>query len=274
MLPLMAVGQDWATPYEYAVKSVQVVYSDSAKVRDAAGLKGAITDTLLPLQAVTIVAKKDDMASGAKRAAWYQVNYMKNGQARTGYLWGGLLAVGKMKLGELQFVYGIEGKFRPIKDVENDYVPSDSMDVTIGLKAYQKGVLADAAYYDISKEALNGCAIEPKAAKGVPGCRSLVVLHFSGEACAIPTYHHYFGWTGRKLIALPPLQEEADAGAFAHGETYVFPTDAGGKPGVLIKKIEDTSYEELPDGKEKEKTTRTQEVYRWDATGQRYVKGN
>ena len=231
LLCLGAGAQDYVTPYEFAVKSVQVVYSDSAKVRDAPGLKGTVTDTLLPLQAVTIVAQKDAMESGAKRAAWYQVSYNKGGQTRQGYLWGGLLAAGKLKLDELQFVYGVEGKFRPLKAPENDYVSSDSFEVTIGLRAYKNGALVDVAYYDISKESLNGCAIEPKAAKGLPECRSLICVHFSGEACAVPTYHHYFGWTGNKLIALPRLEEEADAGAFAHSEKYVFPGDVGGKPG-------------------------------------------
>ena len=100
----------------------------------------------------------------------------------------------------------------------------------------------------------------------------VVRISFGGEACGIPTYYYYYGFTGDKLLPLPGKYNVGDAGVFYHTETLLFPNESGGQPGKIIKLIEDEEVPEEEAEKENPKTKKTtsRETYIWN--GQTAVK--
>ena len=60
---------------------------------------------------------------------------------------------------------------------------------------------------------------------GLKNVNSIYRISLSGEACGIPTYHYYFGWTGKKILLLPQKYQVGDAGIFYHTEEFFFPNE-------------------------------------------------
>jgi hypothetical protein len=87
-------------------------------------------------------------------------------------------------------------------------------------------------------------------------------ISFSGEACGIPTFHYYFGWNGSKLLMLPEKMNVADADVFYHSEEFVFPSEKGGKPDMIVKKIEDAELIEESD--QVYNMSNEEEYYKWN----------
>jgi hypothetical protein len=72
---------------------------------------------------------------------------------------------------------------------------------------------------------------------GLKNVNSIYRISLSGEACGIPTYHYYFGWTGKKILLLPQKYQVGDAGIFYHTEEFIFPNEKKGEQNTIIKQI-------------------------------------
>jgi hypothetical protein len=99
---------------------------------------------------------------------------------------------------------------------------------------------------------------------GLQNINNIYRISFSGQACGVPTYYHYFGFNDNEILTLPQKHEVGDANAFYHSESFIFPKEKGGKPNTIIKQIEEA--ENIDEDFEKSifKITESTEYYSWD----------
>jgi hypothetical protein len=99
---------------------------------------------------------------------------------------------------------------------------------------------------------------------GLAGLQAIYRIGFFGEACAVPTDHHYVGWTGKDFINLPGKSNVSDAGVLYHEEKLLFPSEHRLGPSLIIKDIIDGEVID-PDQKElKYKESKKRVKYIWD----------
>jgi hypothetical protein len=78
----------------------------------------------------------------------------------------------------------------------------------------------------------------------------------------VPTLYFYFGWNGTKLLLLPEKMNVGDADVYYHSEEFVFPSEKGGKPDLIIKKIEEAELIEETSGIYN--MSEREEYYKWN----------
>lgn len=229
------------------------VYAEKAYIRQEPSLQAGIADTLYA-GATVIIGKEagKPLTMKGMTAPWKQVSY---GQNRQGYIWLGLLAINNHTKNDLSFLYGIEKAITRKEEEPIKYL--------IRLKVLRNDQLlqmkewtVNGAEYAVSSE------LKMLDDMGLENIQSIVRINFSGEACAIPTDYYYFGWTGKELLALPGKSNVSDAGAYNYEETILFPKEAGGQAGKIIKLQLTEQFAEDMETVEKRSTTR--EVYLWD----------
>lgn len=267
---LVLHAQDYTGIYGFEPKSIQYVYVDSARLRSDRDANADIIAILQPMTPVTIVKQMpgEEFSAGPKSAPWYEVS-TEGGQH--GYIWGGALALGHADTLGTDFLYSLEpANHSPTQRWDDG--PNLPSSITVSAKAFKGRQLKNTAYYTIFNESINGTSIH-LSKKSLPFSKAILVIWFSGEACAIPTYTHCFAWDVKELIPLPPLEDNSDAGVYSHNEIYVFPGDKGGTPGMLLIKQEDIGYSDEADknGDLKESSHEYKTVkYRWDGVVRRF----
>lgn len=242
-------------PYLFKTGSAQTVFSDTAFVRSSPAADATVQDTLFAFDPVIVLDTTNTLFTvGRKMAPWYRIRYSKAGVSKTGVLWGGALAIKSVRHDGAQFACGVLSY--PIRLAAT---PDDSgIDLryvaTFSIKA-KSGTAREECRYNISRESAyffeesnedgktTDTHISP--ARGIPeGARFLVRFGMSGEACGIPGYTIQAAWDGRHLIRMPMLISNGDGGEWSVEERFVYPSDAGGKPGQLrVKCIEETAVE-------------------------------
>lgn len=248
------------------------IFADTAFVRITPDTKQAPIDTLLAGDNITIVnTTPNALTIRGLKGPWLEVNYQKNGESKTGYIWQGLVSCAPMRRGDIKFVYGIERRADSIsvsKDTMRRYL--------VRLKVIQNGsILAKAAFVTDDDESANFSMGKVMSGMGLTNVQHIVVVTFSGEACAIPTYDYYFALTkDNQLIRLPEKTNIGDAGVFYHAESFTFPNEKNGKPDMVIwDMIEEEATEKVDkDGNEILKVTGKKTVnYAWDAVNGKFT---
>jgi hypothetical protein len=248
------------------------IFADTAFVRITPDTKQAPLDTLLAGENITIV----DITSNALtirglRGPWLKVNYQKNGGLKSGYVWQGLVSCAPMRRGDIKFVYGIERR------ADSTYNSKDTIRrYLVRLKVIQNGsILAKSAFVTDDDESANFSMGKVMSGMGLTNVQHIIVLTFSGEACAVPTYDYYFALTkDNQLIRLPEKTNIGDAGVFYHAESFTFPNETNGKPDMVIwEMLEEEATEKLDkDGNEILKVTGKKTVnYAWDAANGKFT---
>ena len=69
---------------------------------------------------------------------------------------------------------------------------------------------------------------------GLKQLQNIYQISFNGQACGIPLLFYYYGWNGKKIVALLENQSSADE-SYYHNEYFIFPKEKGGKPDTIIK---------------------------------------
>lgn len=200
-------------------------------------------------------------------APWVKVEYSKNDKMISGYIWLGLLGFRSFEKGDTTFVYSIENA--SLQKVVPDFTENKFL---ISLKAIrQSEVIASKEWSVTADESTNFVQGKTLGNVGLQNIHEVFRLTFSGEACGIPSNFYYHGWDGKKFFDLPTKYTVGDAGVFYHSETLLFPNEKGGKPGHIIKLIEEEELvqEETPTQKEKFKKSNGSEVYVW--TGEKAI---
>lgn len=195
-------------------------------------------------------------------APWIKVEYSKNDKKGTGYVWLGLLGFQHFEKGDTAFVYSIENA--SLQKSMPDFTENKFL---ISLKAINKSeVIASKEWTVIADESTNFVYGKTLGNVGLQNIHEVFRLTFSGEACGIPSNFYYHGWDGKKFFDLPGKYTVGDAGVFYHSEILLFPNEKGGKPGYIIKLIEEEELiqEETATQKEKFKKSNGSEVYVWN----------
>jgi len=246
------------------------IFSRMANVRAQPGLSTPIQDSLLCGTMIIIKAneKQLDIVKGIN-APWVKVEYTINSIKKEGYVWVGLLALGRYQRPEIAFLYGIEN-IVATAETDDYYIP-----LTWHLKV--KALSPSSELISESEWKMDGPEVAATGGKllgdmGLKNTTDIVRIYFGGEACGVPTNYFYFGWTGDKLLPLPGKMEVGDAGVYYHEETFLFPSEQGGQPDKIIKLTTESEAEEKTDknGEPIFKTTKSKEVFIWD--GKKAVK--
>lgn len=240
--------------------STYSMFAKKGYMRNAPGLTGIVIDSLTTGDRVRIKAQteKFDVIKNIN-ASWVKV--VNTATGKEGYIWQGLLSVKETTANGLRFLYGIDRVF--YKQEEGAKYAKLLMQV--------KAITADsvAAITEFETSAGEAASYTEMKLLGDPKLQNLqnvVRISLGGEACGIPTYYFYFGWTGKKFLALPGKYIVGDADVFYHSETLLFPNEKGGQPGKIIKltEEEETLEEATAKKKAKVKHTNSKEVYVWD----------
>lgn len=241
------------------INDTATVFADVAYIRDSPSLKGSISDSLTA--GARVIIKSEAYNSSLIKdfhAPWHKVAYTIGKQKRSGFIWLGLLALGTNndKEGRL-WMYGF-----------NKY-PNRSSDETHLILCEVK--ILDSKLHTVGRTSVpvtkgDQSFTEAKILNnmGLAGLQAIYRIGFFGEACAVPTDHHYLGWTGTNFINLPGKRNVSDAGASYHEEKLLFPSEHRLDPSLIVKDIVDGEVID-PDQKElKYKESKKRIKYTWN----------
>lgn len=168
--------------------------------------------------------------------SWVEIEYHKNNETKTGFVWKGFIALGRSTKGNTTFLTTIDSKYS--KKVQRDDYEYEGEFYKISLKALnsENQILAEKS---ISEQLSESHFFQNSAISswGLKDLNSIYRISFSGEACGIPTLHYYFGWNGTTFLNLPEKYDVGDAGAYYHTEDFILPKEKGGQPNTIIKNI-------------------------------------
>lgn len=194
------------------------VFGDKINVRTQPAKDAPVAAQLVGGEQVIVLDTAQFMLMNGLGQRWLKVGFRKNGAAQEGYVWGGLLALGSVQLGDMRVVYGatsakieegLEGL--PAFQIEVRAFPANGQ-----LRAFATYKLDMPGSYISQIGRITSLGLAQFPVGGVK-------IWFSGEACGYPNYDLYVFWDGAKLVPLPSLQSVADGGMLYHGEEYIFP---------------------------------------------------
>ncbi len=246
------IGLLWDFPH----RDTLAVFSDKALVRKGPSSDAVILDSLPCGTQVKVTSTKEEDLKLVKvsgyHSYWLPVQYKVGNAIRKGFVWSGSLAITDNRFTDKRLMVGM------------GYVTTDSItkDVVVKTKLLDKdGKEIWAKELEVGNESI-GLETKVLDGMGLSNVQKVFRIMSSGEACGVPTDFKYFAWmVGDSIVALPSRYCVADAGAFYYDESFVFPSESGGKPGRIIKNIESAEYDEndKPIKKKKE-----QLVFVWD----------
>jgi hypothetical protein len=228
-------------------------------VRESSNIKSVILDSL---QLGTEVMVKSTSESLYKikgiNVSWVDIEYKNQaGKTKKGFVWKGLLALNYVKNGSFIYLTTID-KIEKIKFQE--YFNENFL-ITAKILDTDNHLLDENS---INKYLSESSYFENKTIGniGLSQLQNIYRISFSGESCGVPTFHYYFGWNGNKLLILPEKMNVGDADVYYHSEEFVFPTEKGGKPEMILKKIEEAEL--IEDTDHLYNMINKEEYYKWN----------
>ncbi len=203
--------------------------------------------------------------------SWVEIEYIKNSQIKTGFLWKGFIAVGNTTKGNTTFLTTINSKYQ--KKIQEKDIEYDAEFYRISVKAIDnKNEIIAEKSIDKQLSESNFFYNSTVGSWGLKNITEVYRISFSGEACGIPTFHFYFGWTGTSFLLLPEKYNVGDAGVFYHNEELVFPKEKGGQSNIIIKNI--TEAEIIDENSENNTFTITKliEYFSWNGKSFKIIK--
>lgn len=195
--------------------------------------------------------------------SWVEIEYSKNNQIKTGFLWKGFIAVGNATKGNTTFLTTIDSKYS--KKVQRDDYEYEGDFYRISVKAInsENQIISEKSF---SKELSESHFFQNSAISswGLKDLNSIYRISFSGEACGIPTLYYYFGWNEKEFLLLPEKYDMGDAGVFYHSEEFIFPKEKGGQTNTIIKTIKEAENTDENTNTFDFLVTKTTEYYSWD----------
>ncbi|WP_293888042.1 MULTISPECIES: hypothetical protein [unclassified Sphingobacterium] len=236
------------------------VFVAKAYVRKQPNLKAAMVDSLSVGNVVTITSPpfKGNTIKNFY-APWHEITYTKDGIKKTGFIWLGLLALGKQSASDgSQYIYGFE-RLTEISDEQNHF--------STGVKILDANgdFLAEHTYpFTYSGQTFAQSKLLP--AMGLQNVKQILRMEFLGEACGIPSEYYYMAWTGKQLIDLPSRYSVADAGIYYYDEKMLFPSEHGKNNQIIYKYIEEGEALDENAKNPNFKITKKQEEFQWGGT--------
>jgi hypothetical protein len=214
-------------------------------VRKSPNIKSIVLDSL-QLGTEVMVKKTSESLYKLKgiNVSWVDIEYKNQvGETKIGFVWKGLLALNYVKNGTFTYLTTID-KIEKIKSqeyfIENFFITAKILDKENQLLDENtiKKCLSESSYFEN----------KTIGHLGLSKLQNIYRISFSGESCGVPTFHYYFGWNGSKLLTLPEKMNVADADVYYHSEEFLFPSEKGGKPDMIIKKTEEAELIEESNG--------------------------
>jgi hypothetical protein len=254
----------WSFNYEGKIEAIIGV--KNCYVRRDSTANSQLLDSLQIGNKIKIIQNtNENLNIKGLNLSWVEIEYYKNNQIKTGFLWKGFIAVGNATKGNTTFLTTIDSKYS--KKVQRDDYEYEGDFYKISVKAInsENQIISEKSF---SKELSESHFFQNSAISswGLKDLNSIYRISFSGEACGIPTLYYYFGWNEKEFLLLPEKYDVGDAGVYYHTEEFVFPKEKGGQPDMIIKKIEeDEEVGEAKDGSYTiHKIKKSSEFYAWD----------
>jgi len=266
LLPLLLKAQDSISfDDDFNLWNIQkgqtaTIFVEKAYIRSAPGLSSKLVDSLTHGSTITI---NSDPFKGATiknfYAPWHQISYTKNGQLKQGFIWLGLLALGKQVDKEgLQYLFGFDRFIKQRNDEEPAYFLT-----TVKLLNAQDSLIASQSYTFPFTGQLSAQG-KLLSGMGLNTVKQILRMEFLSGACGVPSEYYYVAWTGQKLINLPSRYAVTDAGAFYYDEKILFPSEHKKNNQLIYKYIEEGEVKD--DGAETPnyRISTREEHFQWD----------
>lgn len=236
-----------------------ITFADVAYVRDSPHLNGRIVDSLQHGIPVKIISKGYNLSTiRGFQAPWHKISYQTEGIKKEGYIWLGLLALGKESNSKGEsFIHGFLRKNKQTDDDFGSYL--------LEIKCLDKAnnIIARAHYpADLYEQTFTEHKMLSNM--GLEGLESIHRIAFLGEACGVSSCHYYFGWTGQQLIPLLDKTSVSDAGIFYYQERILFPSEHHLKSDLILKDIEEGEVIDAEASDLEFKITKKRKKYTWD----------
>ena len=228
-------------------------------VRESPNINSVLLDSL-QLGSEVMVKKSTEALYKIKgiNVSWVEIEYKnKVGETKVGCVWKGLLALNYVKNGSLTYLTTID----KIEKTKSEEYYNQNFSISAKILDKENLLLNELT---IKKYLSESSYFENKTIGhlGLSQLQNIYRISFSGESCGVPTFHYYFGWNGNKLLLLPEKMNVGDADVYYHSEELVFPSEKGGKPDLIIKKIEEAELIEETSGIYNMKNG--EEIYKWN----------
>lgn len=249
-----------------ADSSEHYVFTDTMFVRSGPAQNATVIDTLYAGDEVLLINKSGGhLVLKGFSAPWVNISYRRNGVARQGVAWSGLLSFNPMRRGQTKFVYGLDRRWSRDTTIDKERV--ELAKILVRIKVVENGrVIAGNSFFaeDNGEHVYMQSKVAPGG--GLDSVRHIIYIGFGGEACGVPFYSHPFAWTGRKLVPMPLLTDVSDAGVYYQLETFVLPAEKGGRKNMLILKAEtgEATDESMENGEPEFKISKTAQYFSWD----------
>jgi len=245
--------------YDFEVNTAQKIFTEGARIRENPNLQANVIDSLQTNSSVTILSKSSNIQKLGKRiAGWHRISYFKNGKTLQGYIWGGNLSISFQRKNGIDFLFGISKTVQKKDESGDPYLQNIA-----SIKAMKGDLFLDEVQFETgSGDSLNFSSFDTENGHRLANIEMVLRAELTGAACGVPTYSHIALFNGKKLIALPTLENISDAGVYYHEEVYVFPDQKKGKPGHILFFMEDVEV----DDNDKEIIKKDRKVYLWNGT--------
>ncbi len=233
------------------------VFVDETKVRDLPNLNASTTIDILPqAKSIKIIEVTGAVTTlGERSANWFRVSY----DGKTGFIWGGNLAIGYYKSGETEFLFGIPSTENLIN---SDQIPYTQLMASV--KYFKNGALIDEKKFQAgSSDNLSGQSFTVEKAMRLKNINFTINALVPGEACGIPTYEQNFLVDDHQLINILTTVSVSDAGIYYHSESVEFPSKDNKLKDQFLYTIEEAASEDETTNPKGEKITTT---YNWDGS--------
>jgi hypothetical protein len=232
-------SENYFWEYNYLQNTEGVIGVKNCYVRSEPSSNSVLKDSIQMGQNITIKENttKNTNIKGLN-LSWVAIEYYKNNQIYTGYLWKGFIAINSVINTENKFITTLDRKFtKKIKQDDYEYDATIFGLSTKVLDINNKLITEKSFTKQLSDSYSSYASVIDNW--GLQNLQKIYRFGIGGEACGVPTEYNYFGFTGSELLALPEKYDVGDANAYYHSENFIFPEEKGGQPNTIIKEIFD-----------------------------------
>ncbi|BDS10769.1 SH3 domain-containing protein [Aureispira anguillae] len=247
-IPVLLLGQEEAIDYAegrdtyHQFENGQVAYllADRVNIRDKASTEGAIIANLGIGTAVTIVRRSSYLLRlNGFETNWYKVLFEDQGIEKKGYVWGGLIAEGRVQSTKdktIHFLYGIAS----YKKQSNETYPKYRLKLQVrACRANQE--LAKLEFETSGfLEIFHGFG--NYGDRGLKKIQDVLEFNESQERCAGFNGNTVIFWDGNVLHKVVTLYPGSDVPYYATDD-LIFPADKGGVAGQIIRDQQEGWYD-------------------------------
>lgn len=240
---------------DFLPDSTYYVLADQVNVREQPSVDAPVIGTLRIASRVTVIDKADEEYSrNGWDMNWFKISFDDGKQQ--GYIWGGFLATGSISSATekgLLFLYGPHS----VK-VKNDF-----SQVILQVRAVRQQTEVARTEFRCIGSLGTYSGIRTIGNKKVDGVKEVLEISFSDSECGGAFGDAVVFWDGTQLYMVKLLTDGADGGYFSD-ESFTYPSDKGGKPGIIIFKYKQGYYSET-EGKDIIEASR-RIIYSWNGT--------